>query len=349
MQNWHSLTVPSTSTLRQALEVLNLAGSNFVLIVDGDNKLLGTLTDGDVRRSLLNGEMLEDLVSNSMNENFIHCLETHSTSEITALLERHQINYLPALTHSGELVAVHSGDDNHLFPSRTALIMAGGLGSRLKPLTDDCPKPMLKVGDKPILQVIIERLASQGFTMIYISINYLGEQIRSYFGDGHAFNVSIKYIEESNKLGTAGAMGLLPKSLHEPIVVLNGDVLTKANYAGLVDYHQQHNALISIGLSKQEITIPYGVVNLDKEKVLSIDEKPTQAYYVSAGIYCVSSEVFGILKGQEYLDMPDLIQEHVELNNAVVGFPLHEYWADIGIKSDYKQANVTFKEIFENE
>lgn len=349
MQNWHSLLVPSSSELRNALEVLNQVGSNFVLVVDDANKLLGTLTDGDVRRSLLNGETLGDPVAQSMNKQFINCLESDSPSDVAELLTQHSINYLPVLNDAGELVGVHSSDDEYLLPSRTALIMAGGLGSRLKPLTDDCPKPMLKIGDKPILQIIIERLAMQGFNEIYISINYLGEQISDYFGDGSSLAVNIHYLQESNKLGTAGALGLLPKSLVDPMVVLNGDVLTKANYASLVDYHQRNAASISIGLTKQEMTIPYGVVNLEQEQVLSIDEKPTHSYYVSAGIYCISPKVFASLVGQDYLDMPDLIQEQIDKNNHVIGFPLHEYWADIGMKSDYNQANVTFKEIFDNE
>lgn len=351
MQNWHwkSLLVSSSDKLRSALEVLNQSGANFLLIVDDSNTLLGTLTDGDVRRSLLDGETLESLVTQSMNTNFIHCLETDSPNNVASLLTKHDIKYLPVLNDQGKLIGVHSGDDEYLVASRSALIMAGGLGSRLKPLTDDCPKPMLKVGEKPILQVIIERLADQGFKEIYISINYLGEQVRDYFSDGSSFGVNIHYVEETSKLGTAGALGLLPKSLSEPIVVLNGDVLTKANYASLVDYHQRNAASMSIGLTKQEMTIPYGVVNLDQEQVLSIEEKPTHSYYVSAGIYCISPDVFSSLAGEEYLDMPDLIQEQIDQNNHVVGFPLHEYWADIGMTSDYNQANITFKEIFDNE
>ena len=349
MQNWHSLLVPSSSELRKALEVLNQVGSNFVLIVDSSHKLLGTLTDGDVRRSLLNGETLDSPVIQSMNTHFIHCLESDSPSDVATLLTQYSIKYLPVLNDKDELIGVHSGDDEYLYVGRTALIMAGGLGSRLKPLTDDCPKPMLKVGDKPILHIIIERLSRQGFNEIYISINYLGEQIIDYFGDGCSLGVNIHYLQESNKLGTAGAIGLLPKSLTESIVVLNGDVLTKANYASLVDYHQRNAASISIGLTKQEMTIPYGVVNLEQEQVLSIDEKPTHSYYVNAGIYCISPSVFMPLAGKNYLDMPDLIQEQIEQDSRVIGFPLHEYWADIGMKSDYNQANVTFKEIFDND
>ena len=351
MQNWHwqSLLVSSSNKLRNALEVLNQSGSNFLLIVDDSNTLLGTLTDGDVRRSLLDGKTLESSVTQSMNTNFIHCLETDSPSDVASLLINHGIKYLPVLNDKGELIGVHSGDDDYLVASRIALVMAGGLGSRLKPLTDDCPKPMLKIGDKPILQIIIERLVDQGFREIYISINYLGEKIRDYFSDGNSFGVNIHYVEETNKLGTAGALGLLPKSLSEPIVVLNGDVLTKANYASLVDYHQRNKASMSIGLTKQEMTIPYGVVHLDQEQVLSIEEKPTHSYYVSAGIYCISPSVFSSLAGEEYLDMPDLIQEQIDQKNHVIGFPLHEYWADIGMKSDYNQANITFKEIFDNE
>ena len=349
MHNWQSLIVSSSSELRSVLEVLNRAGSSFVLIVDEESKLLGTLTDGDVRRSLLKGTTLDSSVDLSMNTDFIHSWETDSPIDVDNLLVKHQINYIPILNQSMEIVGVHSSDDKCILMGRTALVMAGGLGSRLKPLTDDCPKPMLKVGDKPILQVIIERLALQGFDQIYVSVNYLAEQIQDYFGDGQQFNVNIHYLEESNKLGTAGALGLLPKSLTEPIIVLNGDVLTKANYAGLVDYHRRNAANISIGLTKQEMTIPYGVVNLEQEKVMSITEKPTHSYYVSAGIYCISPEVFASLAGDKYLDMPDLIQKQVDQKHHVIGFPLHEYWADIGMKSDYQRANVTFKEIFDNE
>lgn len=349
MHHWRSLCVSSSSNLRTALEVLNRVGSNFVLVVDESNKLLGTLTDGDVRRSLLKDETLNCSVSKSMNTNFIHCLDSHAPEEVTALLLEHKIKYLPILNVNNELIGVYSGEDEFLISGRTALVMAGGLGTRLKPLTDNCPKPMLKVGDKPILQIIIERLAKQGFSKIYISINYLGEQIREYFGDGSDFHVEIHYLEETNKLGTAGALGLLPKELSEPVVVLNGDVLTKANYSGLVDYHTKNNATISIGLTKQEMTIPYGVVNLEQEKVLSIDEKPTKVYYVSAGIYCISPNVFSSLQGQDYLDMPDLIQQSISENQSVIGFPLHEYWADIGMKSDYNKANASFKDVFDNE
>ena len=348
MQNWQSLLVSSSNKLRSALEVLDQVGSNFVLVVDADNKLLGTLTDGDVRRSLLNGETLESSVVTVMNTDYIHCLDSHSHAEVAELLSQHKIKYIPILDQQKKLVGVYSGEDSFLTTGKTALIMAGGLGSRLKPLTDNCPKPMLKVGDKPILQIIVERLAVQGFTEIYISINYLGEQIQEYFGDGSNFQVSINYLEETTKLGTAGAMGLLPKELSEPVVVLNGDVLTKANYAGLIDYHQRNSADISIGLTKQEMTIPYGVVNLEQEKVQSIVEKPTQTYYVSAGIYCVNPNVFNALAGQEFLDMPDLIQQQIDIKKNVVGFPLHEYWADIGMKSDYQKANVNFKDNFDN-
>ena len=331
MQNWQNLIVSEKSSLRDALVILNDVGLSFILVVDDTCKLIGFLTDGDVRRSLLKGITLEDSVKGSINENFIYCEKGTSPSEVSDLLNKYKINYLPELSDAGQVINVHSSCDIHLSKTNCALIMAGGLGTRLKPLTDDCPKPMLKVGDKPILEIIIESLISQGFSDIYISINYLGDMIRDYFGNGNRLGINIFYLEENTKLGTAGALGLLPKGLNKPIVVLNGDVLTKADYSNLVDYHLQNGAHFTIGLTKQEMTIPYGVVSLDHERIISIDEKPTKSYYVNAGIYCISPEAFADVTGEEYLDMPDLITQKIILDKHIVGFPLHEYWTDIGL------------------
>jgi len=349
MFDFKKLILPSESKLTDALVILDkYAEAQIVLIIDMNNKLLGTVTDGDVRRGLLAGLTLESSVEGVMCTNFKSISSEIKKQNIKNSFTENGVKQLPELDDQGRVVGFHLMDEQQLIESSKAnvIIMAGGLGSRLSPLTDDCPKPMLKVGGTPILQIIIERLARQGFRNIYISINYLGNQIQDYFGNGSKFGVDITYIQENDKLGTAGALGLLPQGLETPMIVLNGDVLTKANYASLLDYHLNHQSNITIGLTKQELTIPYGVVNLEQEKVISIDEKPTQSYYVSAGIYCVSPSIFETLSGSEYLDMPDLIQKNIDDQNNVIGFPLHEYWADIGMKSDYNKANESFQKNF---
>ncbi|MGH1427750.1 MAG: nucleotidyltransferase family protein [Arenicella sp.] len=347
VKNWQKSVISLSSVLRDALENLNANNRGIVFIAD-DGHLCGTITDGDVRRALLAGVDTNDSVEKVLNKQFISCHESDTFESAKEQMLAHSVQALPVLNATGFLVGVHFLDEADLISRpNQALIMAGGLGSRLRPLTNDCPKPMLEIDGKPMLERIIENLKSQGFLDIYISINYLGDKIRGYFGSGEGFGVAIHYLEESDKLGTAGALGLLPDNLTQPIIVLNGDVLTKADYVSLVDYHVDNGAALTIGLNKQETIIPYGVVQLENEKVLSIQEKPTHSYYISAGIYCISPSVFSGVTGADYLDMPDLISQKIHEKQSVIGFPLHEYWADIGMASDYSNANSTFKEVFD--
>ncbi len=347
VKNWQKSVISLSSVLRDALENLNANNRGIVFITDNDF-LRGTITDGDVRRALLAGVDTNDSVEKVLNQKFISCQEGDSFEQAKDQMFEYAVQALPVLNDEGLLVGVHFLDESE-FEARPnqALIMAGGLGSRLRPLTNDCPKPMLKIDGKPMLERIIENLKSQGFLDIYISINYLGDKIRDYFGTGENFGVSIQYLEETDKLGTAGALGLLPDNLKQSIIVLNGDVLTKADYASLVDYHVDNEAVLTIGLNKQETVIPYGVVQLDGGQVISIQEKPTHSYYINAGIYCISPSVFADISGNEYLDMPDLILQKISEEQSVIGFPLHEYWADIGMASDYNKANSTFKDVFD--
>ena len=342
---WENLVVNITNKLSIALENLNTNNRGIVFVTE-NNVLLGTITDGDVRRALLAGIDTNDSLEKVINKKFISCIEGVDLDQAKNQMLKHSVQALPILNADGVIIGVHFLDEaNFSERSNPILIMAGGLGSRLKPLTDNCPKPMLKVGDKPMLQHIIENLKLQGFSNIYLSINYLGDKIKDYFGSGESFGVSIRYLEENKKLGTAGALGLLPQ-LNQPIIVLNGDVLTKADYASLVDYHVDSGAAISVGLNKQETIIPYGVVQLDGERIQSIQEKPTHAYYISAGIYCISPSILSAISGEHYLDMPDLINQSIDENQSIIGFPLHEYWADIGMAADYNKANSTFKDVF---
>jgi len=266
VKNWQKSVISISSVLRDALENLNANNRGIVFITD-NGFLRGTITDGDVRRALLAGVDTNDSVEKVLNQKFISCQEGDSFEQAKDQMFEYAVQALPVLNDEGLLVGVHFLDESE-FEARPnqALIMAGGLGSRLRPLTNDCPKPMLKIDGKPMLERIIENLKSQGFLDIYISINYLGDKIRDYFGTGENFGVS---------------------------------------------------------------------------------EKPTHSYYINAGIYCISPSVFADISGNEYLDMPDLILQKISEEQSVIGFPLHEYWADIGMASDYNKANSTFKDVFD--
>ena len=224
--------------------------------------------------------------------------------------------------------------------------MVGGLGTRLRPLTENTPKPMLKVGDKPILETIIENFAKYGFVNITLSVNYKSNIIKSYFGNGSEFGVNIDYIEEQKRLGTAGALSLLTNKPTEPFFVMNGDLLTNVNFEHLLDFHMQNNSNATMCVREYEQQVPFGVVNIEDGKIKSIQEKPTNKFFVSAGIYLLSPEVLDLIPNNEYYDMPILFDELIRNNKNVVSFPLREYWLDIGRIEEYQKANEEYDEVF---
>ena len=219
--------------------------------------------------------------------------------------------------------------------------MCGGLGSRLGDLTKNCPKPLLKVGDKPILESIIERFCNDGCRSIYLSVNYQSEKIIDYFGDGSKWGISIKYLEEKKKLGTAGSLSLLDKPLKKSFVVMNGDILTNVNFDSFISFHESNNATASMCVREYDFQVPYGVVKLDSTgKVLSIEEKPKHKFFVSAGVYLLNPQVLELLKPGENLDMPDLFERVKKQEGTLYSFPIHEYWLDIGRVDDFEKAKM---------
>jgi NDP-sugar pyrophosphorylase family protein len=230
-----------------------------------------------------------------------------------------------------------------------AVIMAGGLGTRLSPLTREIPKPMLQVGAKPILETIIDQLKSYGYKNIIICLNYKAGVIKNYFRDGSDFGVFIKYINEEKRLGTAGAIRLAKKYLDKPFFVINGDILTKLNFEQFMQFHIKMNNAITIGTKKYEMEIPYGVVDIKDESVISICEKPTLDFFVSGGLYCLNPETLEHIPENEYFDITQLISSYIQANNKVGSFPITEYWMDIGQMEDYRRANMDYESKFRSD
>ena len=311
-KGWERTLITKSSTIKQALNVINTEEFRVALVVNENNKLIGTITDGDIRRGLLSDLLLTDQVLKVMNDTPIFALLNTPQDELQDIMRRNQIHSIPLLSNEGNVVGLelyekHKQNDIYENP---VFIMAGGFGTRLLPLTDDCPKPMLSVGDKPMLETMILRFIKSGFRNFYISTHYM-PVIQKYFGDGSKLGVEITYIHEEQPLGTAGSLGLLPKNLPEdlPLIMINGDVLTKLNFMRMLDFHNDNNADATMCVREYDYQIPYGVININGNKIVDIVEKPIQRFLVNAGIYILSKKVINKVKKDEILDMPTLLKE----------------------------------------
>jgi dTDP-glucose pyrophosphorylase/predicted transcriptional regulator len=343
-QDWKKVLLKRDATIKDAIEVLNREAQRIVLIVDDGHRLLGVVTDGDIRRGLLDKKNLESSVSEIMNTKPKIASESDSRLKILNVLKTYSLLQIPIL-RDGVVVGLETLQQLTERPKleNPIFIMAGGFGKRLAPLTDSCPKPLLKVGTKPILETIIEQFAEAGFYRIYISTHYLPEKIVEYFGDGSKWNVSIEYVHEQTPLGTGGALGLLPKNIPKlPIIMMNGDLLTKIDFGVLLKYHTNQNAIATMCVREYEYQVPYGVVEVSDNKISGMIEKPTHRYLVNAGIYVIDHEVLGSVGVNEKVDMPTLIERQFAKSLPVVAFPVHEYWLDIGKKHDFDKAQIDF-------
>ena len=329
-------------TLFDALKNLEKGDSQIVLVVDDEDKLLGTISDGDIRRSLIIGKSLKTNVSEIMNKNCITSLLGEKKQKLLEVMKKKLINQIPILDESGrilelikmrDLIEVKNINDNPV------LIMAGGIGSRLRPFTENCPKPMLTIGNKPILEILLDQLIENGFTNFYFSVNYLKEKIINYFEDGSKWNVSINYLIEEKPLGTAGSISLLPKEIKKTFIVMNGDILTKFNLNQLINFHYKNNSFTTICAREYEVSIPFGVIETEGIELKRIVEKPTYKNYVNAGVYAFDPQVLDFLNNNEAKDMPDLINEIKAYKKKVILCPIHEYWLDIGRRETLEKAH----------
>jgi dTDP-glucose pyrophosphorylase len=338
------ITLPNSATIRDVVERLDQSPIKLVLVANDSGVLVATATDGDVRRGLLAGHGLEDSVSHIARREFISVGPETTAKERDAKLKAHGISYLPVLDADGRVVDLHSSleaAEQEVMPN-TVVIMAGGLGMRLRPMTETIPKPMLLVAGKPMLQHIVEGLRHEGFRDIVLSINYLGHQIREHFGDGGAWGVNVSYVSEEKPLGTGGALSLLDRHFNEPLVVMNGDVLMAAKVSDLVRYHVDNEAEVTVGVKVLETQIPFGVMTLEGALILGVEEKPTYRNYVNAGLYVLNPAVLEEIPKGERFDMPSLLVSRIGTPKALA-FPLHESWIDIGRPVDFARAEQSYQ------
>ena len=310
-----------------------------VFVIEAFGKLIASVTDGDVRRALLAGNGLDSPAQAAYNTDYVARYEPPVSAGGPGEEARNGLGAYPVLDSSGNLmwVDVPTNDKSELSRENTVVIMAGGKGLRLRPLTEQTPKPMLLVAGKPILQHLIENLREQGFTDIVISLNYLGNQIESFFENGTKFGVSIRYLRETNPMGTAGALSLLKQPVVSPIVMLNGDLVISANLAKMLDFHEEKNATITVGAKVIETTIPFGVLSTKGHVIEGIEEKPSRRDLVNAGVYVLDTDTLSEISASGITDMPDFILDHVP-TRRVVAFAMHETWADLGHPEDLKKA-----------
>jgi dTDP-glucose pyrophosphorylase len=339
------------TNIRDALKIIDRqGGQKIALVVDSDQKLLGTVTDGDVRRGILSGIDAKNPVSMIMNGEPIKAKPSDDRKLTISIMKKNKLHQLPIVDDDGCLLGLDTLDEFEFSPHREniVLLMAGGFGSRLQPLTNKCPKPMLKVGGRPILETIILNFIESGFKKIIISLNYKGNMIREYFADGSGFGVSIEYIEEDKSLGTAGSLRLLPEIQNShPLIVMNGDVLTKVNFGHLLDFHASNNSKATMGVSEYNFQVPYGVLKLDNHRIVEIEEKPNHIFFVNAGIYVLDQDILNCLPDEERFEMPNLFEQLIKVGHHTAAFPIREYWLDIGQPDNLKQAHSDFKDVFE--
>ncbi len=343
--NWKNILVSPSISIQDVLKVIDKEALQLALVVNSENLLLGTVTDGDIRRALINDKSLDTVVSEIMFKDPTTVPVETARDEILEIMDQKGLMSIP-LIKNGKVVGletlhhvIHKTKyDNPVF------LMAGGFGTRLRPLTDNCPKPLLKVGDKPILETVLLNFIRAGFHNFYISTHYLPKMIRDYFGNGEKWGVSIEYIHESEPLGTGGALGLLPNDLPDlPVIVMNGDVLTKVNLEQLLAFHIDNSANATMCVREYEYQVPFGVIESEGHTIIGMVEKPLQRFHVNAGIYVIGRELIESIQRNEVIDMPTLLEKH--LDNRVFMFSFHEYWLDIGRMDDFNRAQIDIKKL----
>jgi len=340
----YKIFINTHTTIRKAMKVIQECACGIALIVDESQRLIATITDGDIRRAILNGVDLESDITTifqyAVRPSFKPITAHFSTSKevLLMMMKEKSLKHIPLLDNEGrvvELILLSELIKDEF--TITAVVMAGGRGERLHPLTTNVPKPMLPLQNGTLVERIIEQLRDVGITKVQISTHYKSEVIKNYFGDGRNRGVDISYIDENQPLGTAGALGLIPMPSSTNLVI-NGDILTQLDFRAMYDFHKTHNAIMTMGLRKCEFKVPYGVVGTEDIKVTQLVEKPVQSFLVNAGIYLLEPAVFQYIPKNKYFDMTDLIGQLLKNKQHVISFPIQEYWLDVGLHEDYKRA-----------
>lgn len=341
ISDWKKIILRPNDTMVSAIKNLNKESFRIVLVADKNNKLLGTITDGDIRRALMNNMSMESKLVNFMFKKPTTLKFPYNREKALTIMKKNSLLHLPILDSTGKIKKLEILQNllEERKKSNPVLIMAGGLGKRLMPITKNVPKPLLLIENKPILEIIIDQLSKNLFKNIFISTFYKSEMIENHFGNGKDRNLNIKYLKEKKQLGTAGSLSLIPNKFREhPILVMNSDLLTKLDYDELMSFHKKKKNIITLCIRKKFFSIPYGVVKSNKNRVIDISEKPSQEYFINAGIYVIDPSVLKEVGKNKYLDMTDLIKKCIKKKLKVTAFPIHEYWLDIGLKEDFDSA-----------
>ncbi len=331
--------------LVDAVACIERGGRRMALVTDDAGRLIGTVADGDVRRGLLRGLTLDAPVSEVMNPHPRLALVGTPPAEMMRMMRVMKLLQVPIVDDQGRVVDLFTADVYPVHRKRTnrVVLMAGGLGTRLRPLTETVPKPMIEVGGKPMLQVILESFISQGFTRFTISVNYLGDMIRRHFGDGHRWDVEIEYLEDGKQsLGTAGCLRLLPERPAEPIIVMNGDVLTSIDFHQMLDFHVDTRSLATMGVYEQLVELPFGVLDVEDNRIRAVREKPSQRFLINAGIYVLDAAALDRLPPDRPFDMPNLFDALIQEGRPPLAYFIWENWLDVGRPQDLERAQTVF-------
>jgi len=347
-----ALHISPDQSIRVAMMCIDRGSYGIALVVDSERRLRGTITDGDVRRAILAGTDLESPISvildKKINTQYPKPVTAAPETDRTALIDLMResgLRQIPVLDDDGKVVDLVMLDD--LIPTQDlplqAMIMAGGLGTRLRPLTEDLPKPMLPVDGKPLMELVIEQLRQVGIRRVNVTTHYKPEKISDYFGNGSSFGVELNYVNEDRPLGTGGSLGLI-EAPTEPMLVINGDILTQVDFRAMLAYHQEHRAVMTVAVRQYDIKVPYGVIECEGSRVCALKEKPQMHFLVNAGVYLLEPKVYEFIPNGEHFNMTDLIQWLLDSDHIVASFPIIEYWLDIGQLADYEQAQNDMKQ-----
>ncbi|HLK28172.1 MAG TPA: nucleotidyltransferase family protein [Puia sp.] len=332
--------IQSDFTIRDALQRLNNIGvaSMVLFIADENYKLLGSLTDGDIRRGLLKNVSVNDRVTAVMNHNCTSILRSSLNSKLIKELRNKQLNYVPVLNDDKTIsLIINLNEYKEPIPVH-AIIMAGGKGERLLPLTKETPKPLLKIGNKPIVEHTIDRLVQFGVRNIHISINYLGHLIEDHFKDGSSKGASINYIREPRALGTIGSVSLIEKFKHDVVLLMNSDLLTNIDFGDFYNEFVQSGGDMAVATVPHHVDLPYAILELDESRVISLQEKPRYTYFANAGIYLIKKELLECLPKGDFYNATDLMEKAIADKKKLINYPILEYWLDIGRMNDYLKA-----------
>ncbi len=340
-QVWRQAVLPANATIGQAISNLNQTAIKIVLVTNEEGGLEGTISDGDIRRALLKGLDLNSPITSVIHRNALVVPPELGRALVLQLMEANKIHQIPIVDAKHRVVGLHRWDEftTPLARPNLMVIMAGGMGTRLLPHTENCPKPLLAVAGKPMLEHIIDRAKLDGFTRFVLAIHYLGHMIEAHFGDGERLGVQIEYLREESPLGTAGALGLLNPLPDAPFVVTNGDVITDIRYGELLDFHIRHAAAATMAVRVHEWQHPFGVVQMRGVEIVGFEEKPITHSHINAGVYALEPAALNVLAADTHCDMPTLFERLQAKMQRTVAYPMHEPWLDVGRPDDLRLAN----------